>query len=177
MIYVDDVGIPADVLNTETGGTVHGPWYHLISDQIDQTELHKFAYRLGLRRSYFQPGKELARPDEHDPGKDHYDVTEGKRQQAIKMGAKSITGEELGAVMQRKRAVHRFGFLDIAVVAVQLADQDGTFALSCRDGKWTVAIEWGHENPDSPMCAAAAYGLGDTAQEAVAGAMADAGWL
>lgn len=34
-------------------------------------------------------------------------------------------------------------------------------------GEWGVACEWGQEAPDSPMAAAAAYGIGDTAQEAV----------
>lgn len=41
---------------------------------------------------------------------------------------------------------------------------------------WTVAIEWGSEAGGSPMCAAAAYGVGNTAAEAVAAALAKAGW-
>lgn len=178
MIYVDDAGIQADVLNTETGQIHSSRWYHLISDQIDQTELHEFATgKLKLRRSYFQPGRQLGKRDEHDPGGDHYDLTEGKRQQAIKLGATPIPTEQLSSITLRKRAVHRFGFLDIAVIASKLAEQEGAFVLSCYDGKWTVAIEWGKEAKDSPMAAAAAYGTGDTAQFAVLSALRETGWL
>lgn len=177
MIYVDDAGIQADVLNTETRQTHSSRWYHLISDQIDQAELHEFAtQKLGLRRSYFQPGRQLGKRDEHDPSGDHYDLTEGKRQQAIKLGAKPIPTEQLGMIMMRKRAVHRFGFLDIAVIASKLAEDEGTFALGFHRGKWTTAIEWGKEAEDSPMVGAAAYGMGETAQEATLAAMREAGW-
>jgi hypothetical protein len=178
MIYVDDAGIQADVLNEETGQTHSSRWYHLISDQIDQTELHEFAVnKLKLRKSYFQPGKQLGRRDEHDPSGDHYDLTEGKRQQAIKLGAKPIPASDLAAITMRKRAVHRFGFLDIAMIANKLAEQEGTFALGFHGGKWSVAIEWGKEAEDSPMVGAAAYGMGDTAQDAVFGALKETGWL
>ena len=177
-IYVDDAGIAADVLNTETGQTHSSRWYHLISDQIDQTELHTFATGpLGLRRSYFQPGKALGKPDEYDPGGDHYDLTEGKRQQAIKLGAKPIPTTDLASITTRKRAVYRFGFIDIAVIVARLAEQDGRMMLACHRGKWTAGIEWGQEDPDSDMAAAAAYGVGGTAQEALFGAVKDAGWI
>lgn len=171
MIYVDDAGIQADVLNKETGQTHSSRWYHLISDQLDPVELHAFAVgQLGLRKSYFQPGKALGRPGEHDPGGDHYDLTEGKRTQAIKLGAKPIPASDLAAITMRKRAVHRFGFLDIAVVAMQLMEREGRFMLSRHDDKWTAGIEWGQEDEDSDTATAAAYGVGDTAQDASSGA-------
>lgn len=59
MIYVDDVGIPATVWNKRTGRYVDSRWYHLISDQLNTAELHAFAARLGLHRSYFQEGKDI----------------------------------------------------------------------------------------------------------------------
>ena len=68
-IYVDNAMIPAKV------GRFDARWCHLVSDQIDPTELHEFAARIGLRRAWFQRGTRLG---EHDPAGDHYDVTEGR---------------------------------------------------------------------------------------------------
>jgi uncharacterized protein DUF4031 len=175
-IYVDNAGIPADVHNVETGKTVSSRWYHLISDQLDTTELHHFATNvLGLRRSYFQPGKALGKPDQPDPGGDHYDLTEGKRKTAIAQGAVPITAEDLGVITRRKRMAHR-GVPDIKSIAERLATEEGTFSLSFHKGQWSVAIEWGQEAEDSPMVAAAAYGLGTTAREAIEAAVREAGW-
>jgi len=42
-IYVDNAAIPANVHNHATGKTVTSTWSHLISDQLDPTELHEFA--------------------------------------------------------------------------------------------------------------------------------------
>jgi hypothetical protein len=66
--------------------------------------------------------------------------------------------------------------IDIEAIAQKLAVEEGVFALSIHRGMWTVAIEWGKETEDSPMCAAAAYGVGDTAAEAITAALADACW-
>ncbi|EKJ8514540.1 TPA: DUF4031 domain-containing protein [Pseudomonas aeruginosa] len=49
-------------------------WCHLVADTLD--ELHEFAARLGLRRSWFQC--------RNYP---HYDVTVSVRMRALKMGA------------------------------------------------------------------------------------------
>src|SRR5450755_2947507 len=52
VIYVDNVQIPAAIKN---GPVTHDTtWSHLTADSQD--ELHVFARRLGLKRSYFQPG-------------------------------------------------------------------------------------------------------------------------
>jgi hypothetical protein len=175
-IYVDDAGIQADVLNTETGKTHSSRWCHLMSDQLDPVELHEFATKqLGLRRSYFQPGRILGRRDEHDPGGDHYDLTEGKRKQAIAKGATPVSAEELSAITRRKRMAHR-GIPDIKVIAERLAIEEGSFALSYFEGQWSVAIVWGQEADDSPMAGAAAYGLGTTAREAIEAAIREAAW-
>jgi hypothetical protein len=76
-VYVDDVGIPAAVRN---GEIVHQDrWSRLLADT--PRELHAFATGpLGLRRSYFQ---------DHWPHP-HYDLTSGKRQQALAKGAIAI---------------------------------------------------------------------------------------
>jgi hypothetical protein len=49
-------------------------WCHLAADTLD--ELHSFASRLGLRKSWFQ-----------SKGYPHYDVTVSVRERALKMGA------------------------------------------------------------------------------------------
>jgi len=51
---------------------------HLFADSLN--ELHEFALKLGLRRSYFQKGSIVP----------HYDLTENKRKEAVKKGAKEI---------------------------------------------------------------------------------------
>jgi hypothetical protein len=101
MIYVDDVGIPAKVWNKRTGRYVESRWYHLISDQIDTAELHAFASRLGLHRSYFQQGKALG-GQVLDPGHDHYDVMVGKRKRAIALGAQPVDWQRLAEITMAK---------------------------------------------------------------------------
>ena len=124
MIYVDDVGIPAKVWNKRTGRYVESRWYHLISDQIDTAELHAFAARLGLHRSYFQEGSDLS-GQVLEPWHDHYDVTVGKRKQAIALGAQPIDWRRLAEITQAKseecwtrRSVDLSGRADAARVHV-----------------------------------------------------------
>jgi hypothetical protein len=106
MIYVDDVGIPATVWNKRTGWYVDSRWYHLISDQLDTAELHAFAARLGLHRSYFQEGKDILGHGP-DPGHDHYDVTVGKRKQALALGAQGISWRQLAEITMAKTQAYR----------------------------------------------------------------------
>lgn len=54
-----------------------GPSCHLAADSLD--ELHAFAARLGLKRTWFQAGKRRDRP--------HYDLTAERRARAVRMGA------------------------------------------------------------------------------------------
>lgn len=107
-LYVDDVGIPADVFNVATGKVVSSRWCHLISDLLDpDVELHPFATGvLGLRKSYFQSGTDLR--GQYDPGHDHYDLTISKRRLAVANGAKSITAIELGRItIEKSQRWHR----------------------------------------------------------------------
>lgn len=70
-VYVDDA----------FAGGGWGKWSGGGHMQADTTEeLHAFAVTLGLRRTWFQskPGR---------PEHDHYDLTRGKREQAIRLGA------------------------------------------------------------------------------------------
>lgn len=102
-IYVDEAGIQAEVFNPDSGRTHNSRWCHLFSDRIDTAELHEFASRIGLKRSWFQPGKQLGRPSEPNPVHDHYDVTISKRKVAISVGAVSVNMEEAVSIWQDKR--------------------------------------------------------------------------
>jgi hypothetical protein len=87
-VYVDDMRMQARV------GRIEVRWSHLMADS--DTELHAFAARIGLRRSWAQyPGT----------WKSHYDVTDAKRAQAIAAGAIAIGygSPEALAVTRRKR--------------------------------------------------------------------------
>ena len=69
-------------------------WCHLTADS--EGELHRFAARLGLRRSSFQsrPGR---------PWVDHYDITERTRLEAVQLGATPITLREAGQQLAQRR--------------------------------------------------------------------------
>lgn len=54
-----------------------GKWCHLWTDETDLEKLHTLARRIGMKRRWFQPR----------PGFYHYDLTPGKRTQALKAGA------------------------------------------------------------------------------------------
>lgn len=73
-------------------------WSHLIADSTE--ELHGFAARLGRRhlRFHHKPAR---------PWKDHYDVPEKKREQALRLGAKSITSREAAQMLRARRLARR----------------------------------------------------------------------
>lgn len=58
-------------------------WSHLVADSLD--ELHAFAARLGLQRSWFQSKTRYP----------HYDVTESVRTRALAMGARGADRERI----------------------------------------------------------------------------------
>lgn len=91
-IYVDDAHIPATVRRHKSR------WSHLVTDSPDIEELHTFANRIGLKRAWFQEFTKvghLYRP--------HYDVTDGKRQEAILAGAVKIPMREMPDILRRAR--------------------------------------------------------------------------
>lgn len=85
-VYVDDMQMQANV------GVVSGRWSHLTADTTD--ELREFAHELGLRPSWIQyPGT----------FKEHFDITEGMRQRALRNGAVPISWMESSTRIQAKR--------------------------------------------------------------------------
>jgi hypothetical protein len=89
-VYIDDWRVPWRCEE----------WSHLIADTTQ--ELHAFAARLGLgaRRFHHKPTR---------PWKDHYDVPESLRSQAILLGAKSIASEEAARMLRARRLALREG--------------------------------------------------------------------
>jgi hypothetical protein len=87
-VYVDDWRQPATV------GPVTARWSHLTADTTD--ELHLFADRLGMRRAWFQEHP-------HDRLRDHYDVTDRLRQEAIALGALPVTWRQAARTRRLRR--------------------------------------------------------------------------
>jgi hypothetical protein len=99
-VYVDDARIAATV------GRFTSRWSHLIADTED--ELHEFAARLGLRRTWFQAPKGFGslplNPASLKAQMWHYDVTEPKRQEAIRLGAVAVTSREQNQIIRARHA-------------------------------------------------------------------------
>ncbi|MFL1490020.1 MULTISPECIES: DUF4031 domain-containing protein [Pseudomonas] len=81
-------------------------WCHLAADTLD--ELHSFASRLGLRKSWFQ-----------SKGYPHYDVTVSVRERALRMGAidadrETIVGRCKQLKMELRQQVQRQQVLALA---------------------------------------------------------------
>lgn len=94
----------ARALARRTGGR----WCHLTADTVE--ELHAFAAKLGLKRAWFQDKE----------GRPHYDLTPGKRWQALRLGA--IEGNAHHQVL--RRIAQQFA------MPVNLVEGDGTYNYS-----------------------------------------------
>jgi hypothetical protein len=91
-VYVDDMRVPARV------GRIEANWSHMMVGAWDDlAELHQFARVIGLRRAWFQ--------DKPWP-RQHYDVTDTKRNLAIASGAVGLTWRQNG---ERLREAGRRG--------------------------------------------------------------------
>lgn len=98
-VYVDNVRIRASV-----GRYRDRSWCHLLTDDPTHAELHEFAARIGLKRSWFQPPKALI-PGRPAPWwRGHYDVTEAVRKRAILAGAVDINFVQWAEMVERFKA-------------------------------------------------------------------------
>lgn len=152
-------------------------WCHLTADST--RELHAFAARLGLRRSWFQ---HKARA----PWQDHYDVTEGMRHKAVALGAVELDFDAAGVRQNRRRLL--FAALeelcdrhqvvvrpdqrasDLRAGVTSIAQNAGVSPATVRDALAAMAAEadqrgwWGLDR------AAETQGLVDVAQAHIAAA-------
>lgn len=79
-VYVDDLQLSGVYASKKWP---HKKNCHLMADSLD--ELHLFASKIGMKRSWFQ----------NHPQYPHYDLTENKRREAVFLGAIEKTGIEL----------------------------------------------------------------------------------
>lgn len=86
-VYVDNMRLHAKV------GRLDARWSHLMADSDE--ELIEFAKSIGLRPEWIQE------PDK--PYGPHFDVTESKRQQAIRMGAQEVDWRDMGKLLKKFR--------------------------------------------------------------------------
>lgn len=103
-VFVDSlVGYapPKDAQTRRAGARNGHRWCHMFTDEEDHEELHDLAYRLGLKRIWFQEA----------PGKlSHYDLVPSKREKALALGAVECGREKLvecirAARVRNERAV------------------------------------------------------------------------
>lgn len=90
-IYVESMRMRARV------GRLTANWSHLTADSTE--ELLAFAERLGLKTSWIQNRGHV--------WKEHFDVTDSKRELAIRLGAQPITMQEACALWASKREAAR----------------------------------------------------------------------
>lgn len=83
-VYIDSAFLPYRGMNM----------CHMIADTVE--ELHQMADRIGLKRSWFQDSPPASFP--------HYDVSTGKRSQAVLAGAIECERFEFVMNMRRIRA-------------------------------------------------------------------------
>lgn len=88
-VYVDQVVDYGQAVRERLG---HSKWCHMTADTRE--ELHAMAEAIGLRRSWFQ---------DHDGVSWHYDITPGRREMAIRQGARAVTSREMGALITARR--------------------------------------------------------------------------
>lgn len=89
-VYIDDMQRPARVRNGT--GFVTGTWSHLMADTTE--ELVAFAKRIGMNPRWIQ---KAGTPIEH------FDVTEPRRQHALRLGAVAIRYGHEGAALTRAK--------------------------------------------------------------------------
>lgn len=70
-----------------------GPSCHMFDDGGDLEALHAFASKIGLKRRWFQRGT-----------LDHYDLTEGRRRVAVRLGAREVDRDVVVAAIRAHRA-------------------------------------------------------------------------
>lgn len=90
-VYVDDLIVWGNAKGIFRAGSCH-----MAADSIE--ELHEFARKLGMRRSWFQPGR-----GRHP----HYDLVKVRRDKAIALGAKAVSSRELVMIWRRQREAAR----------------------------------------------------------------------
>lgn len=75
------------------------PNCHLFTDSQDLEELHTFAGKIGMKRSWFQ----------NDSDHPHYDLTPARRALAVQAGAKEVDFQTAVAIIRARRIMVGIG--------------------------------------------------------------------
>ena len=110
MIYVDPIFTMTP--RTAQARVCGNRWCHLVTDNKDLEELHQFAEKIGLYRSFFQ----------NHPTLPHYDLTPSKRALAVKNGAVEVSLKELA--MKNYEAHSEHGMKGLQEIMKPLGDQE-----------------------------------------------------
>lgn len=86
-VYVDSLQVWPNATGIFRAGSCH-----MAADTLE--ELHEMARKIGMRREWFQPSK-----GRHP----HYDLVKSRRDRAVALGAKEITGREMVLIWRRAR--------------------------------------------------------------------------
>lgn len=89
-VYVDDLKVWPNAAGIFRAGSCH-----LAADTLE--ELHEFAAKIGLKKAWFQ--NHTRHP--------HYDLVKSRRDRAVQLGARVITGREMVLIWQRQREAVR----------------------------------------------------------------------
>lgn len=92
-VYVDEI-VDWGAL-ARARGLRYSNWCHLLANT--EQELHEFAAKLGLRRSWYQ------RKGPNDVAW-HYDIVPTVRAKAIRLGAQEVNWQFVAQLMNRRRA-------------------------------------------------------------------------
>lgn len=87
MVYVDDIQVWPNAKGIFRAGSCH-----MAADTLE--ELHAMAIKIGMKRSWFQ-GKNPKHP--------HYDLVKSRRNKAVALGAKEVTGRDLIMIWRAQR--------------------------------------------------------------------------
>ncbi len=86
-VYVDELQVWPNARGIFLAGSCH-----MAADTLE--ELHAMALKIGMRRSWFQPGR-----GRHP----HYDLVKSRRDRAVALGAKEVSGRDLIMLWRAQR--------------------------------------------------------------------------
>ncbi len=95
---------------------------HMFSFGAPVAELHVFALKIGLKRSWFQSPPKSSLP--------HYDLTPNKRRLAVKHGAVDLTRDEDAELLAFARTLRKFSGV-LALVGLEKAAVAAATSVLC----------------------------------------------
>ncbi|MFC9916333.1 DUF4031 domain-containing protein [Streptomyces sp. NPDC127197] len=155
-VYVDPLRDYPEALERGLPGRL---WCHLTADT--KPELHTFASRIGLQRSWFQHG---------DDYRWHYDLTPGKRALAVRHGAQEVDRAVFVRIVAERRPRRP------ATRILEIAPPEPAAAPSAAEApavagpllEWRSSAHWDYASDPSPchLCGGPTHLLDDNGRHA-----------